>query len=150
MKVRERLAWFCLGLLMGALTLFVMQSREINDLYLKAAKSNIIISELKEENARMYVQLHNPSQTLIQSIRVECSVPGNNEAVAMIGSRYAKEQLTFLIGRELDILMRSPTIPERILNGQTFMALGRKYQIRVTMVVLGEVIYVQLRASPEA
>ncbi|MCY0887555.1 MAG: hypothetical protein OWQ59_03765 [Alicyclobacillaceae bacterium] len=145
---RKAVSLYLLGALSGAIAMFTIQGQELNRLYLVSAKSNIIIEDLKAENARLYVQLHNPSQTLIETIRVECTVAGGNERVAEAGSKYAKEQLAFLIGRELDVLLRHPEIPEQILNGQLFTADGRNYRLRVQLVVLGETLYVRIRANP--
>ncbi len=132
----------------GAIVTSILQAAEIDRLYLQVRTLKLHNDGLAEENTHLSIQLQQPrSVAIIHSIQVDCTADGNNWSVALAATGHVKQELSFLVGKELDLLTRHPDLPARILDGQTFLADNKRYRMKVILIVVSENIYIQVQAK---
>ena len=150
MSQKRIIAFFVLGILLGATSLSVLHARELDNLYHEVSSLKLHNDELELENVHLSTQLQHPEGgTIVKDIEVDCSTPDNNRTISLAASTHIKQELSFLIGKEMDILLRQPDLPARILDGQTFHAEGKKFTLHVTLIVVfSESLYIQVNVSP--
>jgi hypothetical protein len=138
MKWRQKIALLILGLLLGMTLMSTWQSRTINGLHKRIQALVLSNDDLRTENTELELQLYHPKQdAVLRTITVECDFKGET-ATELLVSKYIKQQLAFLIGRELEILIKDPYLPAQLINGQTYLIEGKSYRFKVTFVALQE------------
>lgn len=142
------IAVFFIGLLAGAVFTAISQAKELDRLYLQVRALKLHSDDLALENAHLSIQLQHPDKiALISGITVDCLVPENDWAISLAASNHVKQGLSFLVGKELDLLIRHPELPSRIVDGQTFFAENKQYRLKVTLIVIGENLYIRVQAN---
>ncbi len=145
---KKTAAFFLLGILSGAIVTSILQATQLDRLYLQVRTLKLHNDDLAEENAHLSIQLQQPRKiAIVHGIQVDCTTPENNWAVALAASSHVKQELTFLVGKELDLLIRHPDLPARILDGQTFSTENKRYRLKVTLIVIGETLYIQVKVN---
>jgi sugar diacid utilization regulator len=148
-RMRRRFtAIFLLGAILGAVTTSTWQAKEMESLYLQVRKLTLHNDDLAEENTRLSMEMQQPQKTvLIKGVQVDCISSGNDWAVYLAAANRVKEELSFLVGKDLDVLIRNPDLPARVLNGQTFSVDSKRYRLKVALVVISETLFVQVQAG---
>jgi sugar diacid utilization regulator len=145
---RKYMAIFIIGAIIGAVITSTWQAKDMENLFLQVRKLTLHNDELAEENARLSMETSQPQKVaLIKSVQVDCINRGNDWAVTLAATDSVKEELSFLVGKDLDVLIHNPDLPARILNGQSFSVDNKRYHIKVALVVISETVYVQIQAS---
>lgn len=127
--------------------MLIYQGQEFDNLYKEVSRLKLVTSDLQQENAQLSIQLHQPHLTTVQNIDVECTVPTGDHSLSLACSRYVKEQMSFLIGRDVSILINHPDIPSRILDGQICTVDKHKLRLHVQLLVLGTSVYIKIKAT---
>lgn len=114
------------------------QSREMTNFQRRIQALILSNEDLRTENTELELQLYHPKQdAVLRTITVECDFQGET-ATQLLIAKYIKQQLAFLIGRELGILIKDPDLPAQLINGQTYRIEGKSYRFKVTFVALQE------------
>ncbi len=142
-------AFFLIGVIIGGVVTSTWQAREMEHLYLQVRKLKLHNDDLVEENTHLSMEMQQPKNTaLLRGIQVDCTTPGNDWAVILSAADRAKEELSFLVGKELEVLIRNPDLPARVLDGQTFSVENKRYRLKVVLIVISETLYVRLQVNP--
>lgn len=149
MMIRQSIAWMAIGVMIGASIMNLIHGRQFENLNLRIQTLTMHYDELERENTRLSAQLHQPStEPLLQNINVQAKAPDDPTELQVI--QFVQQQLQFLEGRRIDILLEDPELPTRMLDGRTLTVDSQKLTIRVTSTVLvGETLKLHVVATPD-
>ncbi|MBX5437431.1 MAG: hypothetical protein IRZ33_09475 [Alicyclobacillaceae bacterium] len=142
------LAHLLLGAVAGAIGMTVWQGRELNRLSLQLSSLRMQYEELEEENVQLSAQLQAPSPVLVlKTVHIAADAPDAMSQLEVV--RFARQQLGFLVGRPIRVLVEHPELPAHLLNGQLVEAGGQSLVLRVTTTVIaGETLSLRVTALP--
>lgn len=124
------------------------QGREVDRLYVKLSQLTIKYEDLQQENVQLSAKLHQTDpEPVIQGFQVDAKAPDSITQLQSV--QFVKQQLAFLVGRKLQILVDHPDLPYRLLDGRDFMVGNEQYTVRLLTVVVDETPYLRISVSPK-
>ncbi|MDQ0190879.1 hypothetical protein JI721_02655 [Alicyclobacillus cycloheptanicus] len=148
MKLRQSFAWMVVGVLIGSSGMNLVHGRQFENLNLEIQSLRLHLEEADHENARLSAQLHQPStEPLLQNIDVQAKAPDGLSQLQVV--QFVQQQLQFLEGRRIEILIEQPELPTNLLEGRTLTVDNTTLTIHVTQTVLvGETLHLHVTATP--
>ena len=147
MNARQAAGFLSLGILVGGAAMNVIHGRQFETLNMQIQSLKMHYDEVERENTQLSAQLHQPNpEPLVQSIQVDAKAPDGPAQLQVI--QFVQQQLQFLEGRHIQILIDSPELPTHLLEGRTVLVDNQELTIHVTStMIVGETLYVHVSAS---
>lgn len=150
MSMRQSFAWTVIGILIGSSVMNLIHGRQFENLNLQIQTLQMHYDTLERENARLSAQLHQPStEPLLQNIDVQAKAPDGPSELQVV--QFVQQQLQFLEGRRIQILLDQPELPTKLLEGRTLSVDNQTLKIHVVRTILvGETLHLLVSASPSS
>ncbi len=147
MNVRQAAGFLSFGILIGGAAMNIIHGHQFENLNLQISSLKMHYDEVERENAQLSAQLHEPNpEPLVQRIQVDAKAPDGPAQLQVI--QFVQQQLQFLEGRRIQILIDSPELPTHLLEGRTVLVDNQELTIHVTStMIVGETLYVHVSAT---
>jgi predicted PurR-regulated permease PerM len=141
--IRHTVAALLLGMLLGAVLMFLWQGREIDRLSREVSHYIMEKEDLLRQIDQLTQRLQQPEQEpTVQVIRVDAMAPDDMSQIQAV--QFVKQTLQWLVGRPLQVLTRWPEIPAQLVEGRSFSVNDEEYVVHVNTVVIGPTLYVKV------
>lgn len=139
---KRSMAFFVLGFFLGAVSIFVFSSQQVEGLYQEREKLKVDLFETRERLTRLENLWESRHEEIVREIKIDMEMEKDTFGELAI-KKAIQEIVNDLVGEKVQSL--NPSLVIRMLDERKITADGREYRLDLQAVVISEVLTLYIK-----